>query len=266
MPINLLDAHLLAQIAERVYRLAGPVRTSDLFPGALRSRTLDTRAHRLRFVQIEDIDRHIVAFRGSLTQGGTLAIAKSWGLNFRVRLKRIPFGINSRIHSGYHQQAGLAHRMLSGALAGAKPVSITGHSQGGALALALAIEIARRTPGRSIEVTTFGQPMTGNGPLCRFLDTYGFWPTERVVCEGDGVVLTPPPGLGYRHCQTPFYLPAGGPAPARPFGLWGGPSNGTGSRAMSRRWGHLFRKGFSASALRPRRHASRAGPTRPRSF
>ncbi|MEM6824402.1 MAG: lipase family protein [Pseudomonadota bacterium] len=219
MPIDLLDAQRLARLAERVYQVTGPVQTADLFPGALRSRTYDTKRHRLRFVHVEEADRHIVAFRGSLTSGGTLAVARSWGLNLRFRLKRIPFGLNARIHSGYHEQAGLACSMLSGALAGAKRVSITGHSQGGALALSLAIYFARRRLGRALDVTTFGQPMAGNGALCRYLDAHGFWPTERVIADGDGFVLSPPRRLGFRHCQSPFHLPGGGSAPGAPFGF-----------------------------------------------
>ena len=205
------DAELkkFAALCGEVYQLAGPIDARQLFPNLLRQRTFDQSKHLVRYVWVEEDDRFIVCFRGSIVRGAAGPTVRSWHLNFKVPMKRIPFGISSRLHVGYLREASFALRRLQSVLNG-KKVVVCGHSQGGALAICFAIQLFRFRKASEIEVVTFGQPRVGSSGLCRYLDLYKFWPVDRLVNAGDGVTCVPFGFMGYDHCETPTYLHADG--------------------------------------------------------
>ncbi|MCR9086370.1 MAG: lipase family protein [Rhodobacteraceae bacterium] len=208
-----------ANLSGEVYQLAGPIDARRTFPNLLRQRTYDQSRYLVRYIWIEEEDRFIVCFRGSIVRGTSGPTVRSWHLNFKVPMKKIPFGINSRLHVGYLHEASLALRRLQSVLTG-KKVVVCGHSQGGALALCFAVQLFRFRRVSEIEVLTFGQPRVGSGGLCRYLDLYRFWPVDRLVNAGDGVACVPFGFMGYDHCETPSYLHEDGTVTHREqFGL-----------------------------------------------
>lgn len=195
----------LCELSRRVYQLAGTIDAKDLFPDSLVQTTFDQGIYKVRYVLIEEADRVIVCFRGSILSTEKGFTFQSWRLNFQAARREIPFGIKSKVHEGYLQQASNALGRIKGRTAG-KRLIFCGHSQGGALALTLAIQFIRYFRASRIEVVTFGQPRVGNRGICRFLDRHRFFPTERFVNIGDGVSKVPFDFMGYSHCQSPAYL------------------------------------------------------------
>ncbi|WP_299042762.1 lipase family protein [uncultured Tateyamaria sp.] len=190
----------MAQLSASVYRLKGCVNVKGVFPDALDSRTFEFARFRVRFVFVELEDRYVVCFRGSILRRA------SWKLNVSTKLAKIPFGIGSRMHSGYMRQALRAYHALKGRLGRDKPVILAGHSQGGALALCLATHLVRYQHRTDIAVMSFGQPKVGDAGYCRYLDLYRPIEVQRFVNLGDGVALCPPVAFGYQHCEMPRYL------------------------------------------------------------
>lgn len=208
-----------ANLSGEVYQLVGSIDARRIFPNLLRQATFDQNRHLVRYVWIEEEGRFIVCFRGSIVRGMSGPTVRSWHLNFKTPMKKIPFGVNSRLHVGYLHEASLALRRLKSRLIG-KPVIVCGHSQGGALALCFALQLYRFRRASEIEVLTFGQPRVGSGGLCRYLDLYNFWSTDRCVNVGDGVTRVPFGVVGYQHCETPYYLHKDGTVADRErFGL-----------------------------------------------
>lgn len=88
-----------------------------------------------------------------------------------------------------------------------RPIAITGHSLGGALAILYAAKFRARFPEvcakHLAEVVTFGSPAVG--PLS-FKDYYGSLTqkTVRIINGGDGVPFTPP--VHYHHVGTEIWL------------------------------------------------------------
>lgn len=198
----------LVELSARVYSLAAHIETKDLFSTSARRTVFHQSQNDALFVMIEEEDNVTVCFRGSVREHEKRVTGKSWLNNFKTKLRPISVGTNSRVHSGYLAVATMALRRIKGRLAG-KKLTFTGHSQGGALALALAIQTKRFYRAAEIKVVTFGQPRTANGPLCRFLDQHEFWPTDRYVNIWDGFTVVPPEAMGYRHCKRPIFLTDG---------------------------------------------------------
>ena len=90
-----------------------------------------------------------------------------------------------------------------------RPVYVTGHSLGGALAILCALEFVRE----KIPVTgvyTFGQPRVGNRTFAGLYDARLADKTWRVVNANDIVPRLPGVLLGYRHCGHEVLLIPGG--------------------------------------------------------
>ena len=194
-----------ARSSELIYRRV--LWHSD-FPGRVRFRQ-DPR-FLVRYAWMEESSRHIICFRGSVTRENERLTRRSWELNFRTEQRRINYGPNSRVHAGYLHQAGLVYRQLRGRILDGKLVFLIGHSQGGALALAMALQIVRFAPGTPVGVITFGQPRIGNRGLARQIDLHAPMDVVRVVNSGDVVSRLPIGLLGYDHCERPVYLLGGG--------------------------------------------------------
>lgn len=198
---DLLD---VARICAKAYDPVGSFSPKDVFPNAVDHWSFYSKSHWVCYHLVELNDRFIVVFRGSVWAERYGYTTKSWHLNVRAAKREIPFGVKSLVHEGYLEQAEAAWKRLKGRLSG-KPVTICGHSQGGALALAFALTLFRLTKRRDLDVVTLGQPMLLGFGLARYLDRHGFWPTERFVNVGDGITLLPSYFLGYDHCERATY-------------------------------------------------------------
>lgn len=95
-----------------------------------------------------------------------------------------------------------------------KPIFLTGHSLGGALALVASAALAAdpKLGDRIAAVYTFGAPRVGKADFADFVKA----PHYRIVNQGDIVPLLPPNWiLGYRHTGTPLILKPGATKPIR---------------------------------------------------
>ena len=152
-------------------------------------------------------DCTVLAFKGTST-------IRDWLVDLDVLKEPLANGV--RIHAGFMRDADCILPLIISKLlpAGAdksklKPIILTGHSLGGALATLVAFFLQRE--GFNIQaVYTFGSPRVGNGG---FRDAYTIplgAKTFRVVCAGDLVPLVPglftTPMDGYRHVGTEVYL------------------------------------------------------------
>ena len=190
LPFNLDLARQLAEFSRRAYCMVGGE--------YLWNSDTDT------VVLVEDIgDAIVLAFRGTKN-------IRNWLTDLQVL--RAPCGAaNSKIeiHSGFLAAADSILPKIINALlpAGAdkskvKPLILTGHSLGGALAPICAYFLQRE--GFNVEaVYTFASPRSGNAAWRDEYNSLLGGKTFRVACVGDLVPLLPgiltPPLDGYRH-------------------------------------------------------------------
>ncbi len=106
-------------------------------------------------------------------------------------------GNPGRVHRGFQRALDRVWRPLLGVLAGLgpRPLRITGHSLGGALATLATARLRRQ--GHPIDLLcTFGAPRGGDATFARTLRDQR---TIRVATPGDAVCEAPPHGFGFRH-------------------------------------------------------------------
>ena len=173
---------------------------------------LDVRAVIHRFDH-----RTVLAFRG------TTSLA-NWLLDLDVIKKPLSCGV--MVHAGFLKAAdALLPRIINELLpAGAdraslKPIQITGHSLGGALASLVALFLQRE--GWPVQaVYTFASPRVGN-PAWRktYNDSLGE-KSYRVIAEGDAVPLVPGVLDSYRHVGQEILLRRDGRVYACPPHWW----------------------------------------------
>jgi triacylglycerol lipase len=134
-------------------------------------------------------DAIVIAFRGTVIPSPTLgavdAAIKNWTLNFGIRQDDIPNQSGEKVHSGFLNGASDLLKQIQPCLAqllthAIRPVWLTGHSLGGALATVTGALLTQShsmpTPVRPQGVYVFGCPRIGNtkfannypAPLWRF--------------------------------------------------------------------------------------------------
>ena len=156
----------------------------------------------------------ILAFRGT-------ASIRNWITDAEFERVTIISGVDgssSKVHKGFNAAwnavlGKLFHALGDTANAHAcKPMFITGHSLGGALAQMAALALQRN--GFPVaQIYTFGQPRVGNGDFKRRYEAALGDKTFRVVYEEDIVARVPHlPAWHdpYRHAGTEVFLPAFG--------------------------------------------------------
>ncbi len=145
-----------------------------------------------------------VSFRGTTDRGDRKT-------DFRIGVRRVQVDGHAqdvRVHDGFYDAFRLVEPVLRNALHRtdeAKPIYLTGHSLGGALALiaSAAFSGSDHLGGRIAAVYTYGAPRVGSTGFARVVKA----PHYRVVNEGDMVPQIPPSWLsGYRHTGELFLL------------------------------------------------------------
>jgi len=85
-------------------------------------------------------------------------------------------------------------------------IVVCGHSLGGSIASIASVAFSHTFPGRCVNLYTFGQPRTGNGPFVelveRAIGTEGIYRCVHLV---DGVPTMIPTLLGYRHFGAEYW-------------------------------------------------------------
>lgn len=146
----------------------------------------------------------VVAFRGSANLGNWLANLRVLSTDYR----------DGRVHRGFYYAYADVRGRLESRLDDFwdRPLFLTGHSLGGAMALLAAEEIY----GGDIEcggVHTFGQPALCDASMSRVVDVRFAGLYLRYVNDDDIVPRVPP---GYTHCgQLVHFRPDGGVEPLR---------------------------------------------------
>lgn len=153
----------------------------------------------------------IVVFRGTEDE-------LDWMTN--VRAEWITLQGGTRVHTGFFQAYWPIRERMFAAVEKLielkpRPVYITGHSLGGALAVMATAELANHQKAvvrDSIAACyTFGCPRAGDASF----DVYVKAPLYRVTNGVDSVPAVPPAVLGYRHVGDTRYFGAKGDAPLR---------------------------------------------------
>lgn len=187
---------------------------------AYRQATLTCAATDTQVLIAELPDCLIVGFRGSSALEDFIIDARF----FRSLLLEEADGSRCEVHSGFLAAYESIIGPLSSRLGGSpvfkyqncKPLFVTGHSLGGALAILAAVELKRQ--GFAIaQVYTFGQPRVGNKAFAAMYNYALKDSTFALVNEGDPVPLLPPLLNGYRDCGTEIWLRKSGGTLVDPF-------------------------------------------------
>jgi triacylglycerol lipase len=200
--LNAHNAHALALAAELVYEDAPLVEAVVLGRWGFQRVVFINEDHTQAFVATND-QMTIVAFRG--TEPQSLA---DWMTDAQSSLVAGPMG--GKVHAGFYWSLAEVWKYVNDCVHDydpqrSKPLWVTGHSLGGALA---ALAVARwLTAGRPVQgMYTFGQPRTGDSLFARNFN-FAFRPHAfRFVNNNDLVTRIPPQTLGYSHLGTFKYF------------------------------------------------------------
>ena len=164
---------------------------------------------------IEKPDYAVLAFRGTSS-------VRDWMTDVNFDYEHIPNSAhaNLAVHDGFYDALDSVFEQCALAVSriGGKPLFITGHSLGGALAQLFAFLIARQTNSPIIAgVYTFGSPRVGNKAFAAAYNNLLKAATFNLVNACDPVPLLPPLLAGYRDGGTEIFMPAAGGFVADPF-------------------------------------------------
>lgn len=147
----------------------------------------------------------IVSFRGT-----QFLSAKDWRSNLNRSLLTFDFG---GVHAGFADSFAACRHTLCRNVPKDRPVLLTGHSRGGAIATLAAAWM--RDQGYSIAgVETFGSPRVGDAKFVAYYDKMLHSVTKRHVRCCDIVAKLPELWRGYRHVSGEVYHNADGDVPA----------------------------------------------------
>lgn len=201
-PIN---AWWLAELSRLVYRHGAdevktpvlPTRATWLSRVGLEEKQWLLRKH-AQMALVAAPEFEVLVFRGTDDP-------RDWLQNLDARFVKWPHG--GRVHSGFLKVfSEVQQEVLEIASASKKPLFVTGHSLGGALAtLAAALLIANDRAPRA--TYTFGAPRCGDARFCKALDTAPFY---RIVNNRDLVTNVPLATMGYRHAGVLHYIESDG--------------------------------------------------------
>jgi len=160
---------------------------------------------------VEGSDIIVIVFRGTEDD-------LDWKTNVNARLVALQGG--TRVHTGFFQAYWPIRDAMFDFVRRAvqekpRPIYITGHSLGGALALMATAELANDEDATIRDCIaacyTFGCPRAGDSSF----DIYVKAPLYRITNGVDLVPATPPAVLGYRHVGDTRYFGKLGTAPGR---------------------------------------------------
>ncbi len=153
---------------------------------------------------LETDSRLVLVFRGSKGRA-------DWEINFNTLQTKSLFGVPGGIHRGFTNALNsvwgkIVRPLALRADASGKPLILSGHSLGGALATLAAARIAHKIrPDLVAAVHTFGQPLVGNATFASFVDGHFHDRFFRYVNHRDIVPMIPPKPF-YRHVGRLLYF------------------------------------------------------------
>jgi len=155
-----------------------------------------------------DADRGeaVVAFRGTMPSS-----MENWVENLDATSEEVEAGDerDGRVHKGFNEAWESVRPAVERALARAElrglPVSVTGHSLGGALATLAARHVAAALGREVAHVYSFGSPRVGNAKFAERYNALLAGVTWRVTHWRDVVPGLPPAELWYRHVSREVF-------------------------------------------------------------
>lgn len=165
---------------------------------------------------VEGSDIIVAVFRGTTDD-------LDWKTNVNARFVVLQGG--ARVHTGFFQaywpiRDAMFEFVRRAIAAKPRPIYVTGHSLGGALALMATAELANDDDATVRDCVaacyTFGCPRAGDASF----DTYVKAPLYRITNGVDLVPAIPPAILGYRHVGDTRYFGKAGVAPLRRSPNW----------------------------------------------
>jgi triacylglycerol lipase len=211
-------AAMMAKIAMLAYIGFEDADKKKILDGILthgRVKLLETITARETEALVAETDKFVVvAFRGSTSRRDTRT-----DLRTRFNVSKIDLEgrvVSVSVHSGFYNAFAKVEGQVRDLLNKTKnkPIYLTGHSLGGALALvaSAALGISEEFGDRIAAVYTFGAPRVAQGNFSDVIKA----PHYRVVNSGDIVPLVPPSWLrGYRHTGMPVLLKKDASKPIR---------------------------------------------------
>lgn len=198
-PISTMDLQL-ARLSDLIY-LDGPQLNWELqaflLTGQLRSVGEDTQ-----YLYARGADYDVLICRGTENK---LADIRT---DAQCPLRLWPGGSQSKAHQGFSTQADiiLADLKTQHPTAGLeRPLWITGHSLGGALAVLLALQLSTIRGMKLAGLVTFGQPKVGDALLTQAI-TQQLLPFYRRYVNQRDIVPKLPPLPDYRHSGQLYYF------------------------------------------------------------
>jgi hypothetical protein len=198
-PVSAMDLQL-ARLSDLVY-LDGPQLDLELqtflLSGTLRSVGEDTQ-----YLYARGAEYDVLICRGT---EGKLADIRT---DAQCPLRPWPEGGNSKAHQGFSTQANVILADLKEQQPNAgleRPLWITGHSLGGALAVLLALQLSKISSIKLAGLVTFGQPKVGDAQLSQAI-TQQLLPFYRRYVNQRDIVPKLPPLPDYRHSGQLYYF------------------------------------------------------------
>jgi triacylglycerol lipase len=150
---------------------------------------------------IHDVDKIIVAFRDAELKAINFQLSFDWSANLHSGFTEYD-GVRGRVHESYGESAiyllgNMHHHLRSLQSQKLRPIWLTGHGQGGALATISGF-LHQNVKG----VYTFGAPKAGDGV---FATNYPV-PHFRFCYHGDPVPRALPGATAFRHAGTSIYF------------------------------------------------------------
>jgi triacylglycerol lipase len=144
----------------------------------------------------------VIACRGTNT-------LEEWATDAEINGK-VPFKDWGLVHKGFYDIFESALPEISTALLSypGKPIILTGHSLGAAVATLLAVELHLRNPSADISLVTFGSPKVGDSTFTKPFNESKI-KSCRIFNSLDHIPQLPPALLGipkYRHIDEPLYF------------------------------------------------------------
>ena len=202
-------AAMMAKVAMLAYVAFEDADKKKILNGILthgKVKLLETLAGHGTEALVADTDKFVVvAFRGTSSRRDVRT-----DLQTRFNVSKVNIegrAVAVAVHSGFYTAFTKVEKELRALLekTGEKPIYLTGHSLGGALALVASAALGGSSAlgDRIAAVYTFGAPRVGQANFSEIVKA----PHYRVINSGDIVPLVPPTWvLGYRHTGTPMLL------------------------------------------------------------
>jgi pimeloyl-ACP methyl ester carboxylesterase len=181
MTFNLAEAAKSCLWAEIAYNAELPQSQSEV---ALR----EWEVRGTRGLLVQDGAQQIVAFRGTESLG-------NWSQNLELALVQ---GFGGYLHVGFYEALTYIWNDVRDCLDRDRPIMLTGHSLGGALATIAALDLHQRGYGVRA-VYTFGSPRVGNRAFAAGYDLALRSRSHRLVYGQDTVTRVPPRDFDYSH-------------------------------------------------------------------